>query len=161
MKRLLGLGWILASFTVVGCGSNPRDGLISTTIEHMSDAASKVASIKDRIGEAVKKAEKEKKDPDFKEAIIAAESLKKTAKDLQALKLETEKLKGGTSEEESKELAKRWKDKLNAVEVRLYTELTELRKVMKEVESQNKDALKELRAKINEADGEFVVSSRR
>src|ERR1022692_2695668 len=155
MKRLLvsslALGMCLA---LVGCGSDPREGLVNGTVEKLQNAATKVANINKKIEEAVKKTESGKT-PDFKEAILEVESLKNLAKEMQRLKTETEALKEKTPEEEQRALRDKIRGPLNDAIERLSKAKKDLNDTLVAVDKDHKDALKPVREKLTEAEGEF------
>ncbi len=101
------------------------------------------------------------KTPDFKEAILEVDALKKIAKELQELKMKADALKDKTTEEERKKLAEEFSGKVNSAIERLSKSKKELNDTMVAVDAQYKDALKGVREKLIEADGEFEAISRR
>jgi protein subunit release factor A len=161
MKRLLMLGLSLGfSLSLVGCGSDQREGLVNGTVKKLENAATKVANINKKIEEAVKKTE-QGKTPDFKEAIVEVESLKQIAKEMQALKTETEALKEKTPEEEQQALREKIRVPLNDSIERLTKAKKELNDTLAAVDKDYKDALKPVREKLAEAEGEFEAIARR
>lgn len=158
MKRLLGLSILGLAFAIAGCGSDPREGLISTTIENMRNAASQLANIKDRINEMVKKTDKGT--PDMKPVLEAVKSLKDIAKDVQKLLLQTEKIKEPLSEEDQKRLTSKYGEKLNDAITQINKERKGLKEALDSAEAKFKDAAKDLRKRIEETDGEFEVIAR-
>lgn len=160
MKRVLVLVSVLGlCVSVVGCGSDPREGLVAATVNDLGNAATKVANIKAKIEDAVKKTEAGKT-PDFKEAILEVDALKKIAKEMQELKMKTESLKDKTTEEERKALADQYREQVANVVERLSKTRKELIEAIASVESQHKDAFKPVRDKLVEAEGEFEAISR-
>jgi predicted nucleic-acid-binding protein len=161
MKRLMVLGAALVmGVTLVGCGSDPRKGLVDGTVENLQNAATKVANINKKIDEAVKKTESGKT-PDFKDAIQEVESLKDIAKKMRTLKTETEALKEKTPEEEQKALRETIRGPLNDAIERLSKAKRDLNDTLAAVEQEHKDALKTVREKLTEAEGEFEAIARR
>jgi PBP1b-binding outer membrane lipoprotein LpoB len=160
MKRVLMLvGALLMAMTIMGCASDPREGLVDATAGDVETAATKVTNIKLKIEEAVKKTETGKT-PDFKEAILEVEALKRIAKEMQDFKIKADALKDKTTEEERKDLADKIKTRLNNAMERVAKAKKELNETMAAVEAQHKDALKTVREKLIEADGEFEAISR-
>ncbi|MCI0381260.1 MAG: hypothetical protein L0215_27055 [Gemmataceae bacterium] len=161
MQRFCGL-FLLGGLMLVmaGCGGNSREGHLSTAIEHMNNAATQISGIKDKINEAVKKAEKEKAVPDFKEAVKAVDELKIIGKQMQKLDRDIEEVNIGVTDEERKDLADRYKDKLQSAVTSLYDSKKQLNETIHNVEKTYKEALKDLRTKLNEAEGEFEVLAR-
>jgi predicted ribosome quality control (RQC) complex YloA/Tae2 family protein len=157
MNRFLTLtGVLLLCVPLVGCTSDPREGLVDNTVRNLDSAASKVASIKSRIEEALKKTETGKT-PDFKEAILEVDALKKIAKEMQELKMKSDALKDKTTEEERKELASKFQAPLNSAIERI----AKYRKELSDTMAQHKDVLKEVQTKLAEAEGEFEAIARR
>ncbi len=160
MKRALVLMGVLAlSAGLVGCSTDPREGLVAATVGDLETAATKVANIKTRLDDAVKKTEVGK-NPDFKEAILEIDGLKKIAAEMKNKKNQADALKDTTTEEEKKELTDRVKGRLVDVVDRLSKAKKELNDTMAQLEVQHKDALKTVREKLIEADGEFEAISR-
>lgn len=145
--------------TLVGCGSDPREGLVAAAVGDLDSAATKVQNIKNKVDDAVKKSSG--KAPEFKEAIAEVDALKKIAKDMQELKLRADALAGKTTEEERKDLTDKYKVQLNQAITRLTKARNELKASIVAAETQDKDAVKPLRDKLEEAEGEFEAISRR
>lgn len=58
MKRVLVLAAALGmALNLVGCSSDPREGLVAAAVTDVDNAATKVTNIKVKIEDAVKKAE--------------------------------------------------------------------------------------------------------
>jgi hypothetical protein len=160
MKRLLILTVALGTcVSLVGCGSDPRPGLVTATIQEVEAAATKVSTIRSKIDEAVKKTEAGKT-PDFKEVLIEVDGLKKIAKQMQELKVKADALKDKTTEEERKELTDKNRLPLNKANERVAEARAKLNETLAAVEAQHKDALKTVREKLTEADAEFEAISR-
>ena len=159
MKRVLAFGTLALSIFVVGCGSDSREGIVGATVQNLDTAGSKYANIKEKVDEAVKKTEVGKT-PDFKEAVAVVDSLKEIGKQMQKLKLEAEAIKHSVSEEEKKEQADRYKARVDTAIERLTKERTTLMETLATVEQQHKGALKVLREKLTEAEGEFETIAR-
>jgi ribosome recycling factor len=160
MKRVLVLmGALLIAVAVPGCGSDPREGLVDATAGDVETAATKVTNIRMKIEDAVKKTEAGKT-PDFKEALLEVDALKRIAKEMQEFKIKADALKDKTTEEERKDLADKIKPRLNNAIERVAKAKKELNETMAAVEAQHKDALKTVREKLAEADGEFEAISR-
>ena len=160
MKRVLpALGAMIMCGVMIGCGSDPREGLVDAAVVGVETGATKVMNIKNKIEDAVKKTETGKT-PDFKEALLEVDALKKIAKEMQDLKIKADALKDKTNEEERKDLADRIKPRLNSAIDRVVKAKKELNETMVAVEAQHKDALKTVREKLAEADGEFEAISR-
>ncbi len=119
MKRLLVMTIALGMcVSLVGCGSDPREGLVAATIQEVEAAATKVSNIRNKIDDAVKKTETGKT-PDFKEALLEIDGLKKIAKLMQELKVKADALKDKTTEEERKELTDKNRLPLNKANERV------------------------------------------
>ena len=160
MNRLLVLTVALGMcVTMVGCGSDPREGLVAATIQEVEAAATKVANIRTKIDDAVKKTETGKV-PDFKEVLVEVDGLKKIAKLMQELKAKADVLKDKTTDEERKDLTEKNRVPLNKANERVAEARAKLNETMAAVEAQHKDALKTVREKLIEADAEFEAISR-
>ncbi len=155
MKRVLVLAAALGmALNLVGCSSDPREGLVAAAVTDVDNAATKVTNIKVKIEDAVKKAEPGKA-PDFKEALLEVDALKKIAKEMQELKMKADALKDKTTEDQKKELSDTFKIRLNTANERVAKAKKELNDTLVAAEAQRKDALKSVRDKLAEADGEF------
>jgi chromosome segregation ATPase len=160
MKRVLTLvGALLTCVPLVGCGTDERAGLVATTVTQLEDAATKVANIKRKLDEAVKKT-KVGENPDFKDVNAEVDSLKKIAKQMQELKLKADALKEKTTAEEREEL-KKYRGNVNTAIDRLSTSRKELNETLIAAEEHHKEALKAVRDKLQEAEGEFAAIARR
>ena len=160
MKRLLVMTIALGmGVSLVGCGSDPREGLVAATIQEVEAAATKVSNIRNKIDDAVKKTETGKT-PDFKEALLEIDGLKKIAKLMQELKVKADALKDKTTEEERKELTDKNRLPLNKANERVAEARAKLNETLAAAEAQHKDALKTVREKLTEADAEFEAISR-
>jgi flagellar hook-basal body complex protein FliE len=161
MARMLGLtGPIVMLVTLVGCESDPREGLISDTKAQLEAAAAKVSKIKGKVDEAVKKATETNKPPDFKETAEEAAGLKQIAAQMKDLKMKADGLKDKTTDEQRRKLTETYKDPINNAIDRLSKARKELNDKMVEVEKDHKDALKDVRAKLVEAEAEFELIAR-
>jgi hypothetical protein len=160
MKRLLyATGALLLGIMLSGCSSDPREGLVDATVGDIETAATKVQNIKSKIDAAIKNTEAGKT-PDFKEALQEADALKKIGKEMQEYKIRADALRGKASEEERQELTERIKPRLNKAIDRAVKATRELNETLASVDAQYKDALKPLRDKLSEANGEFEVIAR-
>lgn len=161
MKRMLVFcSGLLLSLVLTGCGSDPRDGLVAATVNDINTAASKIDNIKNKINEAVKNAEGGKT-PDFKEAAKEVDALKGIAKEMQRRKLEAEAIKDKGTDEERKEIAENYRKRVNDAIELVSMKKKELNETLAAVEADHKSALKEVRDKLAEADGEFEAISRK
>lgn len=157
MKRLLALGCALTICMIAaGCGSNRREGVVATTINKLTDAASKVQTIREKVESAIKDADEKKIRIDaFPDAIKEADALRNVGKELQEEKREAEKIKEPATAEEQKQLAEQYRQRLNDAFDRLTTEKKKLNDVLNAAEQNHKEAVTELRSKIRAAEGEF------
>src|SRR5471030_2787657 len=120
MKRTLALfGGMALCVTMVGCATDPREGLVAAAVEDLNTAASKVTTIKTRLEDAFKKAKETGKDPDFKDVLLDVDGLKKIATEMKIKRNQALALKTSTTTEEQKVLANSIKSKLNDVIGRL------------------------------------------
>ncbi|MSQ95945.1 MAG: hypothetical protein EXR98_15515 [Gemmataceae bacterium] len=160
MKRLLMFGGFVAfCLSLVGCGGDTNERLITDTIARMGLAATEVGNIKARVDDAIVKA-KEGKVLDLADAIEATVKLKETGKDLQKLKQRIEELRSQVTKEDQKIFAENQKTKLNAAFRALLDNREDLRKVLLEAETYNKTEVAKLREKITDAEGPFTSLSR-
>jgi hypothetical protein len=160
MKRMLvSLGALAITIGLSGCGSDPREGFVAAAVEQLDNAAGKITNIRKKIEEADNKTDPGKT-PDFKDAEKEVEALKKIAKEMQNLKIQTDAVKDKGTEEERKELTDKYKSKLKLAVDRLAKERTSLQETMNATDAKHKDSLKKLREKLQETDGEFESIAR-
>lgn len=164
MKRVLLLcGAFLFSSLVVGCGTESRDGLVSSTIQLIELGATEIGNINSRVKEAAKLAETEGKKLDLTLAIDATKKLKDTGDEAQKLKRKIEQVRAQISDEDKKGNATKHKAKLTAAFQELLTQKEQLRTALAEAEKISpsaKTAVKDLRDKIVEAESPFEALSR-
>lgn len=160
MKRLLVLTVALGMCaSLVGCGTDPRDGLVAATIQQVEAAATKVGNIRTKIDEAVKKTEPGKT-PDFKDVLVEVDGLKKIGKSMQELNVRVAALGSKNTEEERKRLTDENRAPLKKALERIAEAHAKLNETLAAVETDHKDALKTVRDKLTEADAEFEAISR-
>lgn len=87
--------------------------------------------------------------------MLEVDALKKIAKEMQELKMKADALKDKTTEDQKKELSDTFKIRLNTANERVAKAKKELNDTLVAAEAQRKDALKSVRDKLAEADGEF------
>jgi len=108
--------WLRAGLCVcvaslVGCGGDSRDSIISNTNTQISEAATSVDNIKSKVAEFVKKKEAGNKDEegakkDLEEAIAEAKKLKEIAQKMQSLSTQANSRTPPTPEEKKAFLEK-------------------------------------------------------
>jgi hypothetical protein len=161
MRSLVRCGMFIALLGIVGCGSDPREALINSTIEYLKQAANDVATIKERVDEAVKKQENKKLSvKELKEAYSAIDSLKEVPKKLQIAKQRIESVSGSTTAEQREALRQQFQQKLSSAMARIEEERLALEKSIAAAEAVDADSVKELRSKLTEAEGSFVILAR-
>jgi hypothetical protein len=161
MRSLVRCGMFIALLGIVGCGSDPREALINSTIEYLKQAANDVATIKERVDEAVKKQENKKLSvKELKEAYSAIDSLKEVPKKLQLAKQRIESVSGSTTAEQREALRQQFQQKLSSAMARIEEERLALEKSIAAAEAVDADSVKELRSKLTEAEGSFVILAR-
>jgi outer membrane murein-binding lipoprotein Lpp len=169
MKRtLMLLGALAMSITLVGCSSDARKDLISSTMEKLKTAESTLSSANSKIKLAVENAKGSKTDPDFKDAIIDVENLKTIATRLKENRNKANELKANITPEEQADLVKQFKGDLNLVISQLAKATEELRVTLARFDKEGEpeynyrdlEKFKELRFKINEANSDFEAITR-
>src|SRR5437660_9875853 len=88
---------LVMGVTMVGCASDPREGLVEATVGDVETAAAKVMNIKNEINNAVNNTPSGKT-PDFKKAELEVDALKRIAKEMQEFKIKADALKDKTTE---------------------------------------------------------------
>ena len=165
MKRVLLLcGAFLFSSLVVGCGTESRDGLVSSTIQLIELGATEIGNINSRVKEAAKLAETEGKKLDLTLAIDATKKLKDTGDEAQKLKRRIEQVRSQITDEDRETFAKKHKEGLNAAFKTLLQKREELRLTLADAEKLQvpgaQVAVKEFRDKLVEAESPFEALSR-
>ena len=161
MKRWFGSAMLLVSLTLSGCGTDPREGHISTIIQNLNDAATRIGSIRESVASAVKKAENNTlKKEDLNSALESIKSLSDTGKKFQELKNQTDSLAASTSEEDRKAFREKFQNQLSSALTRAEEERRGLEVAVKEAEAVNAEQMKDLRQKLTEADGVFFGVAR-
>jgi chromosome segregation ATPase len=162
MKRLVvPVGTFALLAGMVGCSSNPREGVLKATIGAVDKATAQLRNVKANINAAVEKSTKEKKDlteADFKPAVAAADELKKVAKELQTLREHADALKDSTPKEEREQLAQQYKGSLQGALVQLEKAQTEVNQAIKQVEDRggnDQKAIDIVKKALAQAQGEF------
>jgi GTP1/Obg family GTP-binding protein len=152
--------WLLP-LALVGCATDPREALIKSALAYVDQAATEIGTIKDRVNEAYKKRDNKKLDTkELKEAYGSIDSLKKLSKEMQLVKQRIETVAGSTSEDQRQALAKDYQGKLSTALARIHEERSGLEKAIVQAEELDPDAVKELRSKLTEAEGSFVMLAR-
>ena len=159
MKRVWMLvGALVMSVTMVGCARILREGLVEATVGDVETAATKVMNIKNKIDDAVKKTETGKT-PDFKDALLEVDALKRIAKEMQEFKIKADALKDKTTEEERKDLSDKIKPRSSAPLTASARRKRSSTRPWRRSKLSTKMP-KTVREKLAEADGEFEVISR-
>jgi hypothetical protein len=152
-----------APLLLAGCASDPREAKITAVITYVDSAATSISRIKDSVAAAIKKAENKKLDgAELKKAVQDVADLKDLAggKKMQGAKQDIEALASSTPKEERAALAEKFRGKLSSAMARLDEERRALEKTILEAEAIDPDSLKELRSKLTEAEGSFVMLAR-
>lgn len=151
----------LAPLAIVGCAGDPREAKIDSVLGYLNAASEQLATIKERVNDAIKKAENNKLNAkEMKEAQGAVDSLKTLSKDLQKVKQQIEGLASSTPKEQRDALAEQFRPKLSAAMARIDEERRALEKTILEAEALDKESVAELRSKLTEAEGNFVMLAR-
>jgi type II secretory pathway component PulF len=162
MKRILiAFAILLPCFFLVGCGSDSRAGYIKDTIGLIDGATDKIKVITTKVTDAVKKAEGKK--IDLTEAMEATDGLKKVGAEAQELKRRIDKVRLQVTDEDRKKYANEEKDNLSQAFVSLLKARSELKLELAKAEEanpNNKLVVKELRAKIEDAESPFEAIAR-
>ena len=146
---------------LVGCGRDERDGLINETIAQIDRATSVLGNIKDTLQKGLKTAEDEKRavnaadfDKIVKEIIP---ELKEVGGNMQALKRQTESLRDKITTEERKTLADKFTKRTEQALTSLREEQAALSKLLQKAQGISEEAVRELKQRLAEAQGEFEV----
>ncbi len=161
MRSLARCIMFIALLGLVGCGSDPREALISSTIEYLNAAANDISRIRGNVDEAVKKQENKKPSAkELKEAVGKVDGLKELTKNLQIAKQKIESVAGSTTAGQREALRQQFQQKLSSAMARIEEERLALEKSIVAAEELDKDSVQELRSKLTEAEGSFVMLAR-
>ncbi|MBM3996149.1 MAG: hypothetical protein FJ303_18660 [Planctomycetes bacterium] len=163
MKRFLVFG-LAAGLCLVasGCGPDTHDTLIQRTTGLMDKAAAQVAAIKEEVSKATESARKGNL---FKldEAVKAAQALKETGKEAQALKKKISEIRGSITDDDKKANLEKNRGTINSKFRELMSRREELRVAMEDAtkyflerkDNEAKLAIEDLRKKLVEAEAPF------
>jgi hypothetical protein len=151
-----------ACLAVAGCGTDPREGYISSAVGYINDAAGQIGTIKDKVSEAIKKAEDKKLNAAaLREANSAIESLRDLGKKMQLVKQRTDAAGASITEEQKEELRKNYQGKIQSALEGLEEERVKLQKTLQEAEAIDPEGVRDLRNQLTQAEGVFAVLARR
>ena len=146
---------------LASCASDPREAKITAVIGFVNTAATEITAIKDTVSSAIKKAENKKLDgAELKKALPSIENLKNLTKEMQKTKQQIGDLSASTPKEDRDKLAETFRPKLSAAMARLDEERRALEKTVLEAEALDSESVKDLRSKLTEAEGNFVMLAR-
>jgi hypothetical protein len=161
MRWMVRWSLLLAPLLLVGCASDPREAKITAVIGYVNNAATEISAIKDNVASAVKKADNKKLDSaEMKKALPSIENLKNLTKEMQKAKQQIATLAETTPKDERDKLAEQFRGKLSAALARLDEERRALEKTILEAEALDNESVKDLRSKLTEAEGNFVMLAR-
>ena len=163
MKRLLvfSTAFVLCA-AIAGCSSDTHEGLVSDTIQMIENATNKIDNIKIKVDEAVKRMETTRK-LDFSDADEACKQLKEAGDDAQKLRQRIERVRAKISDDERARNLEKFRGPLNSQYGNLLKKKEELRTALSDAEKLGgnaKQAVKELRDKIIQAESPFEALSR-
>lgn len=163
MRLLVRVMFVAMPLMLVGCASDPREAKINAVITYVNAAATSISGIKDSVAAAVKKADNKKLDSaELQKAVQSVADLKDLAggKKMQGAKQDIEALAGSTPKAERDALAEKFRGRLSGAMARLDEERRALEKTILEAEALDVESMKELRSKLTEAEGSFVMLAR-
>ena len=152
MKKLWILSGILA-LCLPGCGSDEREQLINKSIDQLNNAASNMATIKENIV----KWEKGKENEKSKLLDIAEKStveLQKSAKKLQEIKQQADKLEA-PAPEDRKAFVDKFRDRYASAIEKVEKERIALNEVIARADKNHKGSLATLKSKLQQIQGDF------
>jgi two-component SAPR family response regulator len=164
MKRFLVLACtFLVCGSLVGCGTDSREGLIEDTINMVQQAAADVGNIKSRVNDAIKKADEKGTKLDLTEAGKAADQLKKLGEEAQKIKRRIELDRASITDEDRENYAKAKRERLESAFDDLVKKRNDLNKSLAKAEQINqaaKIAVEQLRERIRDAESPFEALAR-
>jgi hypothetical protein len=145
----------------VGCSTDPREAYITAAVGYINDAAGQIGTIKDKVEEAIKKADDKKLNAAaLREANSAIESLRELGKNMQKVKQRTDGAAASITEEEKDDLRKRYQTSVQNALTSLEEERVKLQDKLKEAEAIDPDGIRDLRNQLTQAEGVFAVLAR-
>ena len=153
-------------FGAVGCGTDDQDQIISSTLNIVTEVTQNLSETKKSLREAITASDKKnqpiaEKDEYLLRAFASAQELSNLGKRLQRLKELSDILKEKTSEEHSKELAARYRKRLQDNVLNLQKEERELDVALAQAEAKadenGKRQLKNVREEIKKGREAFEV----
>jgi hypothetical protein len=153
-------------FCAVGCGTDPQDEVISSTLNKVTEVTQNLSEIKKSVREAVTTNEAKKrsigeKDEYLLRAYTSAQDLRKLGERVQHLKEVSDILKDKTSAVYSKELAARYRTRLQDNILNLQKEERELDVALAQADANadegGKRQLKNVREEIKKGREAFEV----
>ena len=161
MTRLL-YRWIvwMLPLGLIGCASDPRETRIRAVINTIDAAATDISTIQDSVAKAIKQAENKKLNAaEIKTALATVDSLKNHAKELQKEKQRIDGMSSSTKEQKDA-LAEQFRSKLSGAISGLDEKRRALEQTILEAEALDAESVKELRARLTEAEGTFASVAR-
>jgi hypothetical protein len=146
---------------LAGCSTDPREGYISSAVGYINDAAGQIATIKDKVSEAITKADDKKLNAAaLREANSAIDSLRELGKRMQVVKQRTDAAGASITEDEKERLRKSYQNNIQNALKELEDQRVELQKKLREAEEIDPEGIRELRSQLTQAEGVFAVLAR-
>ncbi len=161
LRRILCWSVVLFPLGLAGCSTDQLEGYITSTIDLMKHASNEVGTIKDRVNDAIKKAEDKKLSAkELKEATGAIDSLRELGKKMQIVKQKADAAGATITAEQKEEFRQRYQQKLNSALADLEEQRVALQKTLQEAEAMDAEGIRELRTQLTQAEGVFAVLAR-
>jgi hypothetical protein len=141
---------------VVGCGGGEQEDVISRTLSALSETTTKLGEVKRAVRQAATTHDEKKDqkitetDPNLVRALESAKEVRKLGERVQILKERAERLKSKTSEDYSKELAGRYRARLEDGVKAMQQEEEELDVALTDAEARASQGGKEMLGKIRQ-----------
>jgi len=170
MRKIHVLLGTLFACTVVGCGQDPNDKIISETISAMQETTRSIEVITGLVSGEVETAKKTSKPRDEKkllEAKAEADKLKEKAVKLQGIKSQTDSIRDVLTKEQKDELAKKHKAPFQQAANDLYNAEKKLEAALKDAKALattpgvSKTALEDLQKALENSQKEFAVMNKK
>jgi hypothetical protein len=164
LRPWLRAGLCACVVSLAGCGGDRRDSIITDTTTQMSEAASAVNNIQEKVKSYVAKREADVKEAeaakDLEEAVADAKKLKDIAKAMQVLSSRVSALAAPTPEETKKFLDTN-RDRINRSREDLITNHRAMRTAIDDAKKKYEGPLQPLAQALTDAEGEFAAITRR
>jgi flagellar hook-basal body complex protein FliE len=159
-KQVVSFSLLFLALAIAGCGGDQRESLINNTLNQITLATNTIRQIHDAVAKELKKAEDPKHNKisstDFENIIkVEIKSYKDIGVALQGIKRDVDAIRDSITEEDRKNYREKFQSQIQPALEGLQKEQESLRSILAQAKKKNEEAVRELIAKFQEAQGEF------